>query len=109
MEDKPGNEKIQDVALIDSRIKGMADQIYQEKKDQYQDINELVEEAFIQGLKEILTSEGKPEKVREDFLVEDEFEYYEWQLNLHPGTEKELEWAEIKSDILLRGLKNISD
>ena len=109
MEDKPGNEKIQDVALIDSRIKGMADQIYQEKQDQYQDINELIEEAFKEGLKEILTTGEKPEKVREDFLVEDEFKYYEWQLNLHPGTEKELEWAEVKSHILLQGLKKISD
>jgi hypothetical protein len=105
-ESVPPNEKIQDMGLIDSRVQGMANQIYQQH-DQYQEINELVEEAFTRGIKEVLSTRQKPEKVREDFLIEDEFKYRAWQLNLHTDN-MEADWAEIKSDILFQGLKKIS-
>lgn len=98
-------EKIEDVAMIDSKVKEMANQIFQQNKDKYQDINKLIEEAFTNGVREILATRKELEKVEQSSLVEDKFKYSSWQLNLYPKNQKDAAWAEIKSNILLQGLK----
>jgi len=101
--------KVEDIAMIDSRVKDLANQIFEEKQDEYQDINELVEEVFARGLMEVLASNQGHEEVEEDFLVDDDFEYASWQLNLcHRMDEMDTEWIDIKSTILRQGLKEVS-
>lgn len=100
--------KRKDMAMIDSRIKSLVRQVFKEKNNKYQSLDKLVDEAFTRGTRDILASGKKPEKVEEKFLTDDDFKYLPWQLNLHPVDEKDMDWVDIKSHILLQGLKQIS-
>lgn len=103
-------EKVEDIALIDSRVKDLASQVFNEKKNEYHDINELVEGVFSLGLIDVLASNSEPQKVEEEFLVEDEFQYRAWQLNLCKHMDDmDPEWVDVKSMILRQGLEKISE
>jgi hypothetical protein len=103
-------EKIEDIEMIDSRVKELASRVFEEKKDEYQDIDELVDEVFSLGIVEILTSDHEVHVVEEEFLAEDEFKYRVWQLNLCKHVkDTDTEWVNLKSMILRQGLKKISE
>lgn len=105
----PG-EKIEDIAMIDSRVKGLAKQVFDEKNEEYKDISELVEKVFSLGIMDVMASNHEPQEVEEEFLVEDEFQYHAWQLNLCKHIEDiDAEWVDMKSMILRHGLEKISE
>ncbi len=101
-------EKTEDIAMIDLRVKNLARQILEEKEDRYKDINELIEQAFTLGVRELLASGEKPRNIEDKYLVEDDFKYPLWQLNLHPKKNQDGDWINIKTDVLNRGLKQIN-
>lgn len=100
-------ERRKDIAMIDSRIKDLIYEIFNEKNEEYRNINEFVEETFTAGVRETIASGKEPEEVKDKFLVEDEFKYAFWQLNLNPTGRKDVDWVDLKSNILLQGLKEV--
>lgn len=104
------HEKIEDIAMIDSRVKDLASRVFEEKSDEYQNIAELVDEVFSRGIVEVLTSNHEVHRVEEEFLAEDEFKYRAWHLNLYEHVkDTDEEWVNLKSMILRQGLKKISE
>ncbi len=100
-------ERIEDSGLIRSGIK---EKLKNHARLEGLDIDDLVSKAFVEGLSHYIVSEGSIERVDPENLVDDEFSYKRWQLNLYESVSKQypgIEWAEVKSAFLKKGLEQM--
>lgn len=76
------------------------------------DLKDLVAEAFNLGMAYYSTSEDTVSEVEESELVNDDFWYLDWQVNSYSRIKEfrpDLEWADIKTAFLSKGLETLKD
>jgi hypothetical protein len=105
------DEKMQDFEMIENSVMEEAEEVYS-KQEKFENINNMVIEAFTLGLVAQLASDDEPGIPEEDEdMTEDRFRYQTWQIELCRYLEEEpnsTDWPGMKSIILRKGLRKIS-
>jgi len=96
--------------MIDRTVRQLAEKVYEDEED-YTEMKNLIIEAFTVGMTLQINSTDKMTSVEEENFEEDSFYYQKWQLELcrYMKDTEELTCSEIKSNILRKGLIEISD
>lgn len=104
------DEEIQDIGMIDRTVRQLAEKVYEDEED-YTEMKNLIIEAFTVGMTLQISSADKMTSVEEENFEEDSFYYQKWQLELcrYMKDTEELACSEIKSNLLRKGLIEISD
>lgn len=102
--------KIQDMGMIDQKIVDKARKIH-ERQQHHESLENLIIEAFTQGLAAQSKERKNRERIPGDRFREDNFRYQRWQLEIcryiHEQ-ENRGSFSETKTRILRHGLKQIS-
>lgn len=103
------NSRQQDNGLIGKKVKNRVAEFCANSED---DAEELVSEIFNRGLAYHIANDGGIPRTEPEELVDDEFTYYPWQINMFTHVRREqpgIEWAEIKTAFLEKGLERLDD
>lgn len=103
--DNGDREQVEDIGLIEEEL--------EEKIKAFsegEDTGAVVAEAFTLGLAYYAVSEEKIPRVDPEELIEDSFSYRRWQLNIYEEISRQypgIQWAEVKSAFLEKGLEQL--
>lgn len=100
-------DNIQDLGLIEKQVKK---DIKRFSSENDLSIEKVIEKASMKGMAHFITTKNEIPKTKPEDLVDDNFHYQPWQINvLHHlnGQEKDIEISEIKTAFLTEGLKQM--
>lgn len=82
------------------------------EEESYSEMENLIIEAFTQGLTSFSASQEKISRVKDRNLERDDFQYQKWQLELcrylESASETDIAFSEFKSSVLRKGLIELS-
>lgn len=103
------SEKVKDNGLIK---KGLPERIKDRSRKTGKGIDEVVSEAYRKGIAYYTVNKEDIPRIEPEKLVEDKFSYLRWQMNIYTDLSQQypgIEWAEVKSAFLEKGLDHIEN